>query len=148
MTDENNDVPTEAQTENTGESVSALFYPPEQQVMESLRVLTRHLPQKPTLKDQCDMMQSSLFHDENSQNMLYAQLYVLDTLFHSNIANAMNVTDENGNKVKDYVSSRFIDLALRTQKQCRTTIEALQNVRDRNDKDQEKFYKQTNKDWY
>lgn len=72
-----------------------------------------------------DALESARDQDKDGQTLLDTQTRVLDSLFHRLITRALNPTRNMDGTPQNYVNGEYMDLALRAQKQCRTTLDAL-----------------------
>lgn len=73
-----------------------------------------------------------LIVDGEGRDTLFMQAQLLDALFYRLTAKALTATDGAGAPVADYVNDARIDLALRAQRQCRTTFDSLHRIKNTN----------------
>lgn len=100
---------------------------------DSMAAIAQQFAKELTASDMLDVLQSSLRGDREGAGMMFAQSRVLDMLFHRLTLKAMSGVDDKGDPIKNYVEQETLHLALRAQKQCRTTVEALVMARNRQD---------------
>ncbi len=123
-------IPKENEEEN---APSLLPHPNTPQAAEGMAAIAQHFARELTATDMLDVLHSAARMDSNGHNMMFTQAQVLDSLFHRLTLKAMSGVDKNGAPIKDYVENISLELALRTQKQCRTTLEALNILNRRKD---------------
>lgn len=108
---------------------------------ESLRAIGKAFIPELALVDMMDILRRSLVNDRDGLGILFTQAQVLDSLFNRMTIKALSGVDDKGNPARDYVDNARIELALRTQKQCRSTLEMTHVLRDkqeRSEKEQKK----------
>jgi hypothetical protein len=69
--------------------------------------------------------------DPNGQDILYAQAEALDALFVRILDRATAKKNSKGEDIPNYLHTEFINMALRTQRHCRKTIETVAVLRER-----------------
>ncbi len=122
-------LPEAAEKNSQKKEPSALSHPNTPQAAEGMEAIAKHFSRSLTATDMLDVLQSAMRRDSNGHGMMFTQMQVLDSLFHRLILNSMSGIDEDGEPIKNYVSEMNLNLALRTQKQCRTTLEALNTLK-------------------
>lgn len=115
--------------ENTPTTLPLPAHPNTTHAAHSLQAIGQVISQTLTAGDMLDMLRSALATDKKGTAMLFTQAQVLDALFHRLTMKALSGTDDKGQPLRDYVHEGQIHLALRTQKQCRTTVEAMAILR-------------------
>jgi hypothetical protein len=90
-----------------------------------------------TAQDMLDALRSALAQDGNGQAMMFCQSQVLDMLFHRLINKALSGVDEQGEMDPNYVDDTRIDMALRTQRQCRSTVDLMNDLQKLREKQAE-----------
>lgn len=96
---------------------------------QGMAAIAQQFSKELTATDMLSVLQSSFRNDHEGAGMMFTQSQVLDALFHRLTLKAMSGVDDKGNPIRNYVEERTLELALRTQKQCRTTMEALHHAR-------------------
>jgi hypothetical protein len=104
-------------------------HPNTRHAAHSLKAIGQVISQNLTANDMLEMLRASLATDASGAAMLFTQAQVLDALFHRLTMKALSGADEAGQPLPDYVHEGQVHLALRTQKQCRSTVEALALLR-------------------
>jgi hypothetical protein len=116
--------------QNKPESPSALpAHPHTTQAAHGMAAIGQMFARDLTAQDMLDSLRVALSQDGDGEAMLFNQAQVLDTLFHRLTVNALSGVDDDGQPVPDYVDIERVNLLLRAQKQCRTTIEVRNALR-------------------
>lgn len=76
-----------------------------------------------------DTLRKSVEFDADGESMLFVQAHLLDTLFHRLLVQAFETPDIYAKPVPGYLSFDRLQLALRTQKQARSALHALNSLR-------------------
>ncbi len=98
---------------------------------QGMAAIAKQFSKELTAVDMLDVLQSSFRNDHEGAGMMFTQSQVLDALFHRLTLKAMSGVDDKGAPISNYVEEEVLDLALKAQKQCRVTVEALHHARTR-----------------
>lgn len=98
---------------------------------QGMAAIAKQFSKELTAIDMLDVLQSSFRNDHEGAGMMFTQSQVLDALFHRLTLKAMSGVDDKGAPIPNYVEEEVLDLALKAQKQCRVTMEALHHARAR-----------------
>ena len=86
----------------------------------------------PGLRDAMDNARTAYHRgDPDGQDILYAQAEALDALFIRILNRATAKKNSKGEDIPNYLHTEFINMALRTQRHCRKTIETVAVLRER-----------------
>src|SRR5262249_50707114 len=96
---------------------------------QSLKSIGETMLPELKLVDMIEILRTPTQNDAAGESLMFNQAQVLDSLFHRMTITAMQGHDEQNALVRDYVTNKRLDIVLRAQKQCRSTLQAILGLR-------------------
>ncbi|MBL4589524.1 MAG: hypothetical protein JKY11_05535 [Alphaproteobacteria bacterium] len=84
-----------------------------------------------TIADMCTMLETALHDDAEGKQLLFDQAQTLNAIFHRLLEKGIGGKSLEGTPMPEYVTDGYILLALKAQRQCAMTIDALSKIKTR-----------------
>ena len=120
--------------ESPGQPEGGPQHPDMDRAAASMQAVSQGFHEDITAHDALEILRTALRTDREGEGVLFTQVQLLDGLFHRVMINALTAIDHEDKAKSDLANDRRLTMALRAQNQCRNTLNAMNTIRENNER--------------